>query len=135
MSVKSGSAGLMRTSSSAADGVCDADGSSAAPDIDGTVVRVPVEAMLTREALIWPCPAPQYSEHAMSYWPGGGATNSTVMGSPPAGIRASIFREGIENPCTTSFDRITSRTDSPAVTGIVAGSNAYRVATIWTSCT
>jgi hypothetical protein len=60
----------------------------------------------------------------MSYWPGDGATNSTVMGSP-AGIRASIFRAGIENPCTTSFDRITSRTDSPAVTCIVAGSKAY----------
>jgi hypothetical protein len=61
---------------------------------------------------------------------GGRQRIGTVMGSQPAGICTSIFRSGIENPCTTSFDRITSRTRSPALTSIVAGSKANRAATI-----
>jgi hypothetical protein len=45
------------------------------------------------------------------------------------GICASIFRVGIENPCTVSFDRSTSRTDLPADTSMAAGSNMNLLAT------
>src|SRR5437660_12577440 len=73
-------------------------------------------AKLIKAAFIWPWPLPQNSEQAISNRPGGGAVNSTITGSPPFGIRTSIFSFGIEKPWTVSFDRITSRTGSPVVT-------------------
>ena len=49
-------------------------------------------AMLTRAAFIWPWPLPQNSEQATSNRPGGGATNSTMAGSPSLlGTCTSIF--------------------------------------------
>src|SRR5258708_24235564 len=44
-------------------------------------------------------PLLQNSERAMSSRPGGGATNSTITGSPPLlGICTSIFRLGTDSP-------------------------------------
>jgi hypothetical protein len=40
-------------------------------------------ALLISAAFMWPWPLPQNSEQAISNRPGGGATNSTMTGSPP----------------------------------------------------